>query len=217
MNCCSNTITSIVIPLLSALLGGGMTLAGVLITIIHGNNKSKKEYLEKIRPYLVVESVQDIVKKEKEFISVFMADDCKEESENKTVYHWNSLLLTNMSESVCIVNYVMINSERYDVYEKKPLKTGEICEIRGFPFSCYLRESQIDKISIGILDKQFNQYEYAISFEIKDCEKKRIEAVGNPEKEIIFNILDCSKNLCKKDSNKKNAGGKKYEHNRKTI
>ena len=161
----------------------------------HGNKKAKEDYLERIRPYLAVESVQDIVKKEKEFISVFMVDDSEEESEINTVYHWNSLVLSNVSESVCIINYAKINGRRYDVYERNPLKTGEVCEIRGYPLSYYLCDSKIENISIGVLDRQFNQYEYKVSFEITDYEEKQKRFPNREEKNIVFRIMDCSNNL----------------------
>lgn len=48
-------ITGVVVPLVSAFIGGLITFLGVLLTIKAENKKSSKEYLEKIRPFFVVE------------------------------------------------------------------------------------------------------------------------------------------------------------------
>lgn len=204
--CNYSTIKEIVVPLVAALLGGGLTLSGVLITIIHENRKAKKEYLERIRPYFVVESKSkpDICKKE--FIPLYVTDDSEDDHHNKTIYHWKSLLLTNVSENVCIINYVRIDDKQYNVFEKHPLKAGESCELRGWPLSCYIRDSQIKSISLGILDRQFNQYEYELSFETKATEKNKTQNV-NKQNDFVFLVMDCSKNLfCRRNAKKQQRG-----------
>ena len=60
MNCCYIIWTDIIIPIIAALIGGGLTLSGVILTIQAEKKKAKKEYLEKIRPFFVIEDANTI-------------------------------------------------------------------------------------------------------------------------------------------------------------
>ena len=46
----------IIIPLVCALFGGLVTFIGIFITIKHENKKSRQEYVDRIRPFVVIES-----------------------------------------------------------------------------------------------------------------------------------------------------------------
>ena len=54
MNCCYTIWSDIIIPLIAALIGGGLTLIGVIWTIKAEKKKDKKAYLERIRPFFVL-------------------------------------------------------------------------------------------------------------------------------------------------------------------
>lgn len=54
---CDQVWTGIIIPLISAAIGGGITMWGVIHTIKNESRKKKEEDLERIRPFLVLEDV----------------------------------------------------------------------------------------------------------------------------------------------------------------
>lgn len=197
MNCNINIITDIIIPLISALVGGGTTLLGVIFTIKAENKKSKKEYFEKIRPFFVVETIDGLNVDKAKIKKIWITDDSeKDVAEGQVIYHWNYLLLSNMSESVCMISYIKINDEKYASFDNVPIKPGDFCEIKGAPLSMFSRKS-IDNISIGFLDKNFNLYEYRIFFEIKEHTNDVEGSKKYCHKTIEFSLIDCRTNLAK--------------------
>ena len=192
MMCNYNIIVDIVIPLLAALIGGLLTMVGVLITIKHENKKSKIEYLEKIRPFFIVDSNHAA----KDIKMIGFEDDYEKEKESDQIlFRWNNLVVSNMSDSVCTFSYIRINDQVYSTSDE-PIKPGEKCEIIGFPFSALMKKT-VDCISIGILDKLYNLYEYNMKFRIQDVLKSDKISSVSFDKEIIVEMIECKVNLVK--------------------
>ena len=57
-------IRDIWIPLLSGIIGGLFTLVGVVLTVRYERKKEQRDYMEKIKPYLVVQHLSDLSKDE---------------------------------------------------------------------------------------------------------------------------------------------------------
>lgn len=64
-------ITYILIPLISALIGGGLTLAGVIVTIKWEAKHKKKEEIEKVKPIVINATSPMIPKDSKIFCYTF--------------------------------------------------------------------------------------------------------------------------------------------------
>lgn len=210
MNECYSFWIDVFVPLISAIIGGGLTLLGVIWTINAENKKSKNEYLERIRPFLVVENPSSM-DPNKERIPIWINDDSEKSVENgQTLFHWNSLCLSNMGETVCMLGYVKINNTYYDVFDSVPIKADRVCEIKGYPLSTYISNS-IENISIGFFDRNFNLYEYNVIFELEESKHIMEKMKKYTNKDLSFTLIDCSKNIASKRRRKQ------YDYKRKTI
>ena len=197
--CCEiNILSNIIIPLISAFIGGGITLIGVIITIQAENKKSRREYLEKIKPFFVVEKISDFDLESIRTKSITIPDDSEKDVDgDKIVFHWNNLIISNMSENVCMVSYIKINGQKYASFDDIPIKPGEFCEIKGYPFSIFIRQ-YLRNITIGFCDKNFNLYEYPISFQVTEHKNHIIGWEKYCHKEIVFSRIDCNKKMLPK-------------------
>lgn len=210
MNCSYKIWADILIPLIASLIGGGLTLIGVFLTIKWEKRKAKEEYLEKIRPFFVLENEYPPDLSQTKIRKIYAKDDSMGDvMQDQIVFHWSSLLLSNQSESVCMLSYIKVNGIKYASFDNVPIKSGDYCEIRGFPLSAFIRKT-IDDISIGFLDKFFNLYEYKMQFNIEEFQDKDERLKKYCNKTIVFSLIDCSTNLASK--RRKDDG-----HHRKTL
>ena len=111
MNCCYMIWSDIIIPIIAAFIGGGLILIGVIWTIKAEKKKAKKEYLEKIRPFFVIEDATTIDITQIKVKKIYVNDDSMNDVDpDQIVYHWDSLLISNQSDNVCMISYIKINS-----------------------------------------------------------------------------------------------------------
>lgn len=196
----TNFFTDIGIPLLSSIIGGVIALLGVWITIRSGNRTVHKEYLSKIKPFLVVDDLQSFENYKDSIKHITFEDDALKEIENiddKTLFWWD-FLLSNVSDDICILNYIKINGEKYKAYSDIPIKPGEMCLVKGYPFSAY-HKKQIESIVLGVDDKQFNTYEYSVLFSIGDDDSHKDDSFREyNNKRISFSRIDCRGTIVKK-------------------
>lgn len=198
MNCSYKIWTDILIPLIAALIGGGLTLLGVVLTIKWEKRKADEDHLEKIRPFFVLENAYTSDINQIKIKQIDVKDDSMDNvNPDQIIFHWCSLLLSNQSESVCMLSYIKINGIKYASFGNVPIKSGDYCEIRGFPLSVFIRKT-IDDISIGFLDKFFNPYEYKVQFDIEEFQGKDERLKKYCNKTIVFSLIDCSTNLASK-------------------
>lgn len=197
-----NILSSIIVSMLSALIGGLFTFLGVKCTINNGNERERIEYIKRIKPYLVLEtkdSINEEVYNKRKRIKIH--DDTndnvtrfrgKTSIDNK--YQLNELLFSNVSDHVCVFEYFKINNEKYTYYEKfgnRVIKSGEMCEIIGHTSMQYIRK-QIDTIAIGIRDRQNNLYEFNLSFY---CEEYNPHETNNTILLVKYSYIDCNKEM----------------------
>ena len=193
MNYNCYVLVDIIIPIACALIGGGLTLIGVIITIRHENKKAKNEYTERIRPYFVVEQCYLPNAIPKDVSTIYFADDSTNDPiDGDIIYHWNSLLLTNVSENVCLIDYVRIGKTKYNIYDRVPIKASQSIVLKGYPLSTYICAKGIESVAIGVQDRQQNNYEYDVLFEISDAVPKENRIKKKENKAIVFESIDCS-------------------------
>ena len=115
---CSNTLVDIWIPIISAVIGGLLTLSGVIITILW---QSRKDHIEKesmIKPIIIVEppSITPIPSNKIYFHNSFINNNPEQ-----SVIFWFPLVITNYSNNPCILRYVTINDQ-----------VNSVCSIKAY-------------------------------------------------------------------------------------
>ena len=142
------------------------------LTIKHEQKKERRNYLESIKPYLVVQHLVDLSKSEIQNIKTLSipndsAAPLPSLTQTSGVYHWENLVLTNVSNSTGIFAYIKINNSPYAFPTKSPIKPFETFQIIGNLISIFIFSS-IESISLGVYDSNFNLYEYPLHFRIEE-------------------------------------------------
>ena len=181
--------------IVSSLIGGLFTVVGVWLTIIYERKKEQHNYLESIKPYLVVQHLVDLSKNEIQNIKTLsIPNDSAAPSPSLTktsvVYHWENLVLTNVSNSAGIFAYIKINNSPYAFPTKSPIKPFETFQIIGNLISIFIFSS-IESISLGVYDSNFNLYEYPLRFRIEEYTGDPHPKLSCKEKVIKFDAIDC--------------------------
>lgn len=208
MSCNYSLLKDIFIPLVSACIGGGLTLLGVLLTLRYESKKGEIEYRERIRPFLVVESLFTADIDVDKIKQIAVSDDSDGDlSDDDILFQIDDLLLTNVSDYVCIIEYIKIGEISYKPLNtvKLAIKPNESVAIVGYPASWYYRK-EMPQVVIGLLDRRFNRYEYSLAFSIANAKKDhRMEEIlgSRAFKTVCFESIDCSKNLYTDDKRDK--------------
>jgi hypothetical protein len=198
-------LADILIPLASALIGGGLTLCGVKRTIKAEREESRKTYLESIKPFFVVESSASTPISENIRAIKFEDNTIKgyEDATSDDVCVWGTLTLTNVSNSACLLQYIRINGKKYSFYDCEPIKAHETVCIECYPMNLFgLKE--ITSIALGFYDLGFHTYEYNVHFEVQPSRRKYIESIEiNRQKVLRFKYIDCNSEMLtgKKEDN----------------
>jgi len=189
----------VLIPLICALFSGLVTFLGIFITIKHENKKSRQEYIEKIRPFIVIDSYLTTNADLTKVIDVIVNTeaDREEKLDGTNIYRFDSFLFTNCGEAVFMVDYLRINNRVYKTYNKTSIKPNEYAQLHFFPIPVFQANVNDASIRIGVSDRQSNQYEYKLFFEKSDNTYQ--DSLTNMCKEKIDVIsVDCSQNLYNK-------------------
>lgn len=193
-----------IISILSSIIGGLITFGGVWLTINHEQKKERRNYLESIKPYLVVQHLVDLSKNEIQNIKTLSipndsAAPLPSLTQTSVVYHWENLVLTNVSNSTGIFAYIKINNSPYAFPTKSPIKPFETFQIIGNLISIFIFSS-IESISLGVYDSNFNLYEYPLHFRIEEYRGDPNPKLSCKEKVIKIDAIDCkSSRLTYKD------------------
>lgn len=172
----------------------------------NSNNKiwTKKDKIERtrnIKPYLAIQHLIDLSDDEISNIkTVSIPDDSTNHPSSvrsqDIIFHWENLVLSNISSNTCIISYIKINHSPYAFPIKSPLKSGEIFQITGNLMAIYIFPV-IDSITLGVYDSNFNLYEYPLHFRLVDCPAEQKSKLPNIEKVIEFDTIDCQPDLLK--------------------
>lgn len=190
-----------IISILSSIIGGLITFGGVWLTINHEQKKERRNYLESIKPYLVVQHLVDLSKNEIQNIKTLSipndsAAPLPSLTQTSVVYHWENLVLTNVSNSTGIFAYIKINNFPYAFPTKSPIKPFETFQIIGNLISIFIFSS-IESISLGVYDSNFNLYEYPLRFRIEEYTGDPHPKLSCKEKVIKFDAIDCQTHAMK--------------------
>lgn len=190
-----------IISILSSIIGGLITFGGVWLTINHEQKKERRNYLESIKPYLVVQHLVDLSKNEIQNIKTLSipndsAAPLPSLTQTSVVYHWENLVLTNVSNSTGIFAYIKINNSPYAFPTKSPIKPFETFQIIGNLISIFIFSS-IESISLGVYDSNFNLYEYPLRFRIEEYTGDPHPKLSCKEKVIKFDAIDCQTHAMK--------------------
>ena len=190
-----------IISILSSIIGGLITFGGVWLTINHEQKKERRNYLESIKPYLVVQHLVDLSKNEiqnNKTLSIpnDSAAPLPSLTQTSVVYHWENLVLTNVSNSTGIFAYIKINNSPYAFPTKSPIKPFETFQIIGNLISIFIFSS-IESISLGVYDSNFNLYEYPLRFRIEEYTGDPHPKLSCKEKVIKFDAIDCQTHAMK--------------------
>lgn len=111
-------IKDIIVQFVCALFGGLVTFIGIFITIKHENKKSRQEYVDRIRPFVVIESALTTKADIKQTIDVVVHTEAEneEKKDGAIIYRFYSFLFTNCGESVFIVDYLKINNSGMNAF-----------------------------------------------------------------------------------------------------
>ena len=181
--------------IVSSLIGGLFTVFGVWLTVIYERKKEQHNYLESIKPYLVVQHLVDLSKNEIQNIKTLSIPNdstapLSSLTHTSVVYHWENLVLTNVSNSAGIFAYIKINNSPYAFPTKSPIKPFETFQIIGNLISIFIFSS-IESISLGVYDSNFNLYEYPLHFRIEEYTGDPHPELTCKEKVIKFDTIDC--------------------------
>lgn len=184
-------------------------MIGVIISIRHENKKSKQDYIERIRPFITIDPVAlsniDFSKAR----DVIIHDDSEnDKTTNSTVFYLKGFLFSNAGEAACIIDYLRINENKYECFYNIPVKPNESAQLGGYPLSLFIVTGDLKRISIGLSDRQSNQYEYELKYETMDVQKNEDSQF---DKTIEIKTVDCSKNLLSSIIKKK--GKKRHGNN----
>ena len=190
-----------IISILSSIIGGLFTFGGVWLTIKHEQKKERRNYLESIKPYLVVQHLVDLSKTEIQSIKTLSIPNDSTAplpslTQTSVVYHWENLVVTNVSNSTGIFAYVKINNSPYAFSTKSPIKPFETFQIIGNLVSIFIFSS-IESISLGVYDSNFNLYEYPLHFRIEEYTGDPHPKLSCKEKVIKFDAIDCQTHVMK--------------------
>ena len=202
----SNVFENVWIPIISACIGGLLTLVGVIITIISQSHKDRKTKESLIKPFIVVEPSKE---NDATHRSVGFYDGSKEaeieENNEKETYVWSSLYITNCANSICILHYITINGRIYELSDLVPLKLNDTVLIKAFPIGIFALNA-LNSIVVGLYDSAFNSYEYKISFDLQPIDYFTSGKLKDKSQKLIkFKYIDCnSPKLSKRKVKKRN-------------
>ncbi len=154
---CNEIITNIIMPIVSALIGGGLTLIGVLITIKSENKKRKEEIRIANKPlFYVIDPHQDYDYKNAVDFAFYQNDSKKNEG-------FFTLIFKNTDKAILILDYIEINGIKY--YSKY----GNVVD-KSVVFNIYIYadkntfKKSNNEIIFSIKDSLNNNYKYNLEY-----------------------------------------------------
>lgn len=155
-----NIITCIIVPIVSAIIGGGLTLIGVLITIKSENKKRSGELKLANKPiFYLINPMQDYDYKNAVF---FRFDDDKNGAKRNIEF-----IFRNTDNAVLVFNYISIDDHKFF-----PTNGNVVDKATTFYIEVYAtRDTKIEKnssIVLSVKDLSGNVYNYELAYSSKD-------------------------------------------------
>ena len=161
--CCSQIWGDIIIPLISSLIGGGLTLIGVIITIRHTNKTIRNDFVSKYKPSFKLRNPMDDFDFKYSKPVMFKGGNCGENL--KKILG----MFTNTDKANFEIDAIYINGEYFRIDINRYIAKSE-----DFDFAlCIDKELKVENLELKILDEQNIVYRYKLEF--KGNEKGNIE------------------------------------------
>ena len=157
----NETLRDVIIPIISGVYGGLLTLVGVAWTIRKGEEQRKadREQLEKYRkeeerkkcvPYIKFESaIQPL-----NFVGFDQPENCILDDENKVYYsiYIKPFIIKNISTNNIILEKIILLGKTYELQNNKLLEAGGCCQVQLNTLSHFICSELPDKATLIISD-----------------------------------------------------------------
>lgn len=164
---CEDIWVGIIIPLISALIGGAVTFLGVKMTINHENKKTLTEEKLKYKPYLKLSSIGggETIECKERIKDTFDQDNIDFDKVKRFyAYVINDIKIKNSSNSECILRSVIIDGAEYLLKERLLLK-DEVANLITTRTTYVNSKNLLKSIVISASDVLGNIYYYKCEFE----------------------------------------------------
>ena len=134
-------LTEIFIPVYAAIVGGGITLTGVLLTIKHNKEERKAEEIKRCFPYVKIlgwdaPAVADetyILRIDKPLATITKDPD---QTVGVKMVRIRGCVIKNLADASVIIRGIIIENHSFDLTEAALMGKGETCKI-DFTYSHY--------------------------------------------------------------------------------
>lgn len=151
-------LSNIIIPLVSATIGGAITLVGVIITILHANKTRKKDIIESFRPIIRCLNGHDDYDYEN------CRDVIIEENQNELYANFISGIFSNTDKANFEIEALEIGSKYYKAKYNRYIKKSE-----NFRFQLHTTLTNIpDHIMLILRDDCDKKYKYKLHCKARD-------------------------------------------------
>ncbi len=141
-------ITDVLIPLISAIIGGGLTLAGVIVTIKWEAKQKKQEEIEKVKP-IIINTDYDNTKQLKSYLTFEFAtagDTCTR------IFG----CFKNTDNGILFIDYIESDSNKYESFADSTVDKNSYFSINMYAG----RDEQFNNFKIYCHDVLGNKYYY---------------------------------------------------------
>ena len=152
-------IAYIIIPIISSLIGGGLTLIGVLMTIKFENKKRKDEIKMAIKPlFYLINPLQDY---DYRHVSYYEFDNNYEDN-NKHI----EIIFKNTDNAILVFDNISVNGKKYYSQNGNIVDKNTTFNVSlSFSKDVIINESEI---IFTVKDSLNNNYKYKLGYKTKD-------------------------------------------------
>lgn len=151
---CKEVVTGIIVPIVSAIIGGLLTMWGVIHTIRHENKCRKEDEHKLYKPLFMSIPVYDD-RVDRNTIVVNLESD-----EDKGMYSLLQGYIKNLDFSHFIIDKVVVNDTAYSPYANSVIEKNSAISI-----GVYGSQQEVNTAALYISDVLGNKYVYNIIFE----------------------------------------------------
>lgn len=188
----SNRLVSDVVAILAAIIGGGLTLAGVAWTIRKTDSDRLEEERKKYIPYIKLVCTKETDCNATLSINRSLDLDQQKDVNSKQAGYWigmKSFAIKNISKENLLLIGAMLEGTFYSLKVKTIIPVGETCLIDTIGVNYYSLENNMKDFSIVLSDVLGNEYECAC--EIKksvDASLLEVASIEDGEEYVFKNV-----------------------------
>lgn len=175
---------TILISLVSSFLGGGCTLAGVLLTLRRSDEQKNKERIEDNRPFLIPMFRSSF---EQEALKNTFYGYFRVNTNGKFSYRFNTFFVKNSDHAYATLVGLYVNKELLLLKTEKLFWKNEACSITIE--NDVFTNNELKELSLLVEDQTKHYYRFPLSFRIKnDVDGKRYIDIENVFYSEMLNI-----------------------------